>query len=110
MHQRYKSNRFVFEFVGRIVFDAFESRCLLFVIIKETYSRNTRVAVILSFFLTKVVDFCPVSFGVAPEDRDLPRSNARGKPVGEEFKKKKKKNGKNWKKGGIPSVETYKER
>lgn len=78
-------------------------------LVRHNPRNNTRVAVILSFFLTKVVDFCPVSFGVAPEDRDLPRSNARGKPVGEEFKKKKK-NGKNAKKGGIPSVETYKER
>lgn len=77
-------------------------------VVRHNPRNNTRVAVILSFFLTKVVDFCPVSFGVAPEDRDLPRSNARGKPVDEEFKKKK--NGKNGKKGGIPSVETYKER
>lgn len=60
-------------------------------VVRHNPRNNTRVAVILSFFLTKVVDFCPVSFGVAPEDRDLPRSNARGKPVGEEFKKKKNK-------------------
>lgn len=59
-------------------------------VVRHNPKNNTRVVVILSFFLTKVVDFCPVSFGVAPEDRDLPRSNARGKPVGEELKKKTK--------------------